>query len=61
MEKNEPLSYRAAMLEIEKRIPERIIQKSLSRVKQKIFTELHNLSGDEYQEKLKEIKNDPNG
>lgn len=57
MEKNEPLSYRKAILEIEKRVPDRVIYKKLSKRKQEIFTELHNLSGKEYQEKLKQVKN----
>lgn len=56
MEKNEPLSYRTAMLEIEKRVPERVKIKAHSERKQRIFRELHNLSGAAYREKLKELK-----
>ena len=55
MEKNEPLSYRQAMLKIEKRIPERVISKALGRRQQKIFIELHSLSGEAYRDKLKEL------
>ena len=55
MEKNEPLAYRDAMMRIEKRIPERVKYKALGRKKQKIFQELHELSGDKYKNKLKEL------
>lgn len=55
MEKNEPLSYRNQMLELEKRVPERVFVKKLDQKKQRIFTELHNLSGRQYREKLTEI------
>ena len=55
MEKNEPLEYRTAMLEMTKKVPERIKIKALGRKKQKIFIQLHNLSGEDYQNKLKEL------
>lgn len=58
MEKNEPLSYRKQMLEMIKRVPERIKQSKISGKKQRIFKELHGLSGKEYQDKLNELRID---
>jgi len=54
-DKNELLSWRDTITEIERKVPIKPQYKRLPENKQKIFKELHGLSGDEYQEKLKEL------
>lgn len=56
MEKNEPLSYRNTMLEIEKRIPDKVKITALSGQQQELFKELCRLKGEDYKNKLKELK-----
>ncbi len=54
--KNFGLNSNDEVHQIIKRPPEIILPKALPYWDQKIFTELHELSGDEYRDKLKELK-----
>ncbi len=56
MPKNHPLGHINEMDALIKKLPIKISFKKLKKLKHKVFTELHELSGDEYQKKLAELK-----
>ena len=56
MPHNQPLGHRDQMNGIILKIPKRKSFKKLKKLKHKVFTELHELSGVEYQEKLVELR-----
>ena len=53
---NQTLGHRDQMNGIIGNIPKRKSFKKLKKLKHRVFTELHKLSGVEYQEKLNELK-----